>query len=312
MRPADRVRVASYPAQRGMNDDPSRHQRFELVRYSPEVARTRPVLGEGEALWIGGPGNVCDTRMKCLSAFRSLWGLHVTELSIFDLDALRRWTALRYLSIDGDERALDLTEFTELEWLVVADWWKALTLPLASTPIRRFAVWKLPGDDLSSIPAWRDLRELKLVQGRAISLEGVERFDHLEHVDIGYMRRLASVAALASCTNLCSAHFENCPRVEDWAALRRCGRLRELVLFKCGTIPSLRFLDDMPPMDSVRLIRTYVADGDMTPLIRMKQAVFDFRRGYSHHETEIQAMIHIRRGIESSSAAPDRLPDEQA
>lgn len=272
-----------------MNTCPHLPSIIEIVRYTKDLARTRPKLGEGWPLSVSGPEEICDAKLECLTAFKSIWGLHVVQASHFEPGALQRWPNLRYLAIDGADRPLDLSPFQHLEWLIT-HWRKGDLWPPEQTPMRRFAVWSPPGDDFSFVPAWSTLRILEVIRSRAISLTGVERLRELEHLGLIQASRLKSVAALAECSELKSIFFENCKRIEDIADLRGCTQLRQLVLAKCDWIDSVRFLDDMPEFDSVRLVRTYVRDGDMRPLLRAKQAIFDHKPHYSHHETQIAAM----------------------
>ena len=50
--------------------------------------------------------------------------------------------------------------------------------------------------------------------------------------------------------------------------------LRELSLNRCGTLPSIKFLHDLPKLERLAFVDTDVIDGDLSPLLRLQVGRF--------------------------------------
>lgn len=161
---------------------------------------------------------------------------------------------------------------------------------------------------------------LSLGQAKVNSLEGIEGLSALEELSLLYLRGLDSIQPLSALSELRLLKLINLPKLESMSPLTRlrylrvleldcCSRLREyevlseiaslrdLKISKCAPIPSLSFLDKMPPLEFFSFVDTNVEDGNMTPLFRQTAVGFLRKRHYSHTPEQVDAMIASRASI---------------
>ncbi len=265
----------------------------ELRPYRADMPRDAASWGEGQILSIGGLSNTCSVDLSSLDSFEMLYGLNVQNARIFDLQALYRRSELKHLAVDETIQPVDYTRFPNLEWLHLA-WNRNATLPLASSRLRRLALWSYRNPDLKGLPRWEALERLKFVQASIRALDGIEEFPALEELELHSLRNLMHVWPLGRSARLTSVRFEACRQIADIEALSQSRTLQELVMVRCGDLPSLGFISRCPSLRNVRLIKTYVADGDVSPLARLETAVFDAKAHYTHSEAQIQTLIRER------------------
>jgi protein phosphatase 1 regulatory subunit 7 len=68
-----------------------------------------------------------------------------------------------------------------------------------------------------------------------------------------------------------------------------------LAFNKCGEIPSLSFLDDLPALESFSFVDTNIADGSLAPCLRLRFAGFLDKRHYSHRRSDFSsAGTHVK------------------
>lgn len=207
----------------------------------------------------------------------------------FDLDPIRALKGLRSLTV-SDKVSLDLREFPELEELRVV-WDKGLRLEGSSSlRLLHLRQYRPKSGDLAELPMLPKLEALDLVQAPLKSLDGVERFPALRHLELAYTRTLRTLSALRT-TKLESLFFKACPKIGDYAALADVKGLRNLRINGCARIPSLKFLDQLPVLKEFRFVGTSVEDGDLTPILRLHSVGFDAKRHYSHSPKEVEAIL---------------------
>lgn len=267
---------------------------FRLIPYSPDLKANPEELREGTALFLDGPDSVCDRGLECLDGFDGVWGIHLQNARKYNIRALARLRGLRYLGLINPPKDLDCTQFADLEWLQT-DWTSGMVLPGADSRLKRLHLYGVAAQDLALMPRWQRLEVFEIVASRITALTGIERWPALTALACLRLARLRSIEAIAACTRLESVLFESCAELGDIAALGDAPALRQLAMGKCGAIDSLAFADRSSSLREIRLVKTWVRDGNMLPLLRMEVAVFDYKPYYSHSEVQI-ANLRSRRG----------------
>jgi hypothetical protein len=137
---------------------------------------------------------------------------------------------------------------------------------------------------------------LSLVQSPLISIKGVGRFSHLERLELAYLTKLESIAAVAELKNgrLEILDCEVCRKMQDHETVKEVPSLHVLRFNDCGEIPGIDFLDGMPNLREFRFVDTNVKDGNLRPLLRLDSVGFFRKKHYSHTPEEVDAIISQR------------------
>jgi len=138
------------------------------------------------------------------------------------------------------------------------------------------------------------LETLELVQSPLSSLDGIEGFQSLRHLELAYMRVLQTLSALRT-TKLESLFCEACPKLNDYAVLGELKRLRNLRLNRCAEIQNLEFLGGLALLEEFRFVGTRVRDGNLTQVLRLRSVGFDGKRHYSHTPRDVEAILRNNR-----------------
>lgn len=212
-----------------------------------------------------------------------------------DLEPLDRLEQLESLSL-SEPVPMRLSAFPYLKSF--SGTWHS-NLELDDCPhLETLRLWNLKnkGGDLRTLPLFPGLKRLCLVDTRLPSLCGLERYQLLTSLEVSYFTVLESIAEVAQLPNLVELELDTCRKIRDHHVVRHLPRLRRFLMNACGSIESLSFLNDLPPLDYFAFVHTDVKDGDLTPLLRHKGAGFFRKRHYSHTPEEIDQIHAVNAG----------------
>ena len=191
-------------------------------------------------------------------------GISLPQADRIDISGLRYLPNLEYLLVAGSNQLLDLGWFRELRELR-GDWHPRLLITSASQNLRVLAIWKYRARsrDLTELAVLPALEDLAIVQSPLISIRGVGRFRTLRRLELSYLTKLESIAAI---TELKDGQLEildcqKCRKISDHDAVKKVPCLRVVKFNDCGEIPSIAFLDDMPNLEEFRFVNTNVVGG---------------------------------------------------
>jgi len=231
-----------------------------------------------------------DDDISFLRRIPNLRGVVMPRAGKYDLKVLAELPLLRLLVLAEFTQAVNASIWPHLHELSV-DWHTRLVLPSAGTPLTNLSMWKYKGGtDLAGLPLYPNLENLFLAQGSLQSLDGVERFRALRTIECVYMPKLRRVGAIGSLT-VEAVRFQNCPQIEDLAALAACPELKSLRLSKCAPLPNLSFLDDFSKLEDFRFVNTNIIDGNLKPLLRLKSIGSLDKRHYRPSVAEVKQRI---------------------
>jgi len=221
----------------------------------------------------------------------------VPSTSQIDLSAIHVLIQLRYLSVSDNQQPLDLDAFPQLEEFR-GDWHKDLYLSSRCAALETLQLWKLrpASRDLSGLPELGALRELGLTQGSVASLNGLLRWPQLRRLELAYLRGLRSLAPAEELEALEVLYCDRCPKLSQYQGLAAAPALRDLRLNACGRIDSLDFLIEIRTLNEFRFVATDVADGDLSPLLRLEAVGFTNKRHFSHTLGQVENEISKRLG----------------
>jgi hypothetical protein len=135
--------------------------------------------------------------------------------------------------------------------------------------------------DLSEFPRLRSLASLRLQRPHIDRLEGIGGVASLPSLEVIRATKLVSLQGLEE-THLTGLVLDTCRAIRDHHIVGQVPSLEVLRMNNCGTIPSLEFVNRLPRLEEFRFVDTDVADGDLSPLLRLKAVGFLAKRGFSH------------------------------
>lgn len=141
--------------------------------------------------------------------------------------------------------------------------------------------------DLTDLFVSTKLDTLCLLEGKTVSLHGIERAPKMQYLYISYNRCLEDISALAKVKySLKSLNIFNCAKIKDFSVLYELENLEKLEIWGSNTLPSLDFVRYMPNLKTLILMNN-IADGDLTPCVHMRTAKVRNRRHYNLKDEDL-------------------------
>jgi hypothetical protein len=233
--------------------------------------------------------------LEFLSDYPEIKGVLLPEAGEIDIGGLHNLSdSLEFLLLAHSRQPLDLDAFPRLQELR-ADWHSKLRLPsdCESLRILELSGFKPKSRDLSSLQEMTSLEQLSIVRSTLTSLKGLGCFQVLRDLGLAYLSKLESIADIREIagSNLEVLSFEKCKKIADHSEVRHLVALRVLKFNDCGEMPSIDFLTQMPNLEEFRFVDTDIVDGDLKPLVDLKQVGFFARKHYTHTPEQIEAII---------------------
>lgn len=154
--------------------------------------------------------------------------------------------------------------------------------------------------DLNDLFISTELDTLRLIEGKCVSLNGIERASKLQYLDITYNRHLEDISALSQVKHsLKSLNIFNCARIKDFSVLYELENLEKLEIWGSNTIPSLDFVKYMPNLKTL-FLEINIADGDITPCLNLRSAkLMKNRKHYNLKDKDLPKAKKVIFGNES-------------
>ena len=70
-------------------------------------------------------------------------------------------------------------------------------------------------------------------------------------------------------------------QVTNFDTLSQSQTIETLRMFKCGSVPSIHFIDDMSNLKAINFVETNVLDGDLTPCLRLESVTTLDKKHYN-------------------------------
>lgn len=117
-----------------------------------------------------------------------------------------------------------------------------------------------------------NLKKLVLTKVQVSDLKDIGVLKNLEEIEINYCSKLINIHQLEECKELRKVYFESTKNIAEFTPLTSLKKLKDLTLFKCGEITSLKFIDSIPSLERLLFTETNIVDGDLKPCLRLKTA----------------------------------------
>nr|WP_240633604.1 hypothetical protein [Planomicrobium okeanokoites] len=215
----------------------------------------------------------------------SLEGPNVKNLSgVYHLKALKAFA----INDTAPSLAIDFNQLTTLEEIYGTMPSKVVAIG-SLIHLKKMQIWgyKPKGKNLKEFTDLKALEDLELISSNIISLDGIQGLKNLSRLALFRMRALTDIDAIQHLSkNLTDLEIESAKNIQDFSAIGKVQSLERLGLNNCGTIPSIRFIKQLPHLRSMRFWDTYVVDGDVSPCIGLEYTYFTNKKHYSHRLKE--------------------------
>lgn len=214
--------------------------------------------------------------LHCENEYRTMTGgPYIGTIDCFQIYGLES------LSICANKGVLNYNRIETLKSLIIGDYTGA-------------------SRDLTDLFVSTELDTLRLLEGRTVSLNGIEKAHKLQCLDISYNRCLEDISALAKVKDsLKSLNIFNCARIKDFSVLYELDNLEKLEIWGNNTIPSLDFVKYMPNLKTL-FLEINIADGDITPCLGLRSAkLMKDRKHYNLKDKDLPKARKVVFGNES-------------
>lgn len=246
-------------------------------------------------------------------------GLRVTGIA--DLSFLKDFPLLLYLEVLGQKKVntrpldglsnlrglrletpgtgLDFGCFPELE-VFVGDWHADNSNLSRCQELRQIRTWKFKprSKDLSDLAGVTRLEQLEITQSDLTSLAGVEALEDLRYLEVAYVPKLESLAALSKCgAGIRELDITNARNIRNYKPIASIEKLRRLRISYSAPMKNLKWTAGMNDLDFFSFVDTNVENGDLSPLLKLPKLRYVGsmnKRHHSHNCDDLNEILNQR------------------
>ena len=220
---------------------------------------------------------------------------HVKKVVIngpFEISGLYYLNDLEFLSYENyiKDQVLDLSCFKNIKtcYLDLSSKIEGLNT-LSEVKDIRFFHYTVKEKDLTGLSNLKQLESFFISMSNIESLTGIEEFKKLKNIEFHYLRNVTHIKEVANLSDTLEfLTFGNAKKITDFESVTALKKLKTLGFNSCGSIPSIKFINDMPNLEDLRFMSTDVIDGDMTPTMRLEYVAFSNKKHFSHTLEQIR------------------------
>jgi len=224
--------------------------------------------GAADGVCISSWHGFSATDVDFLSEVPNLRIVAVTDAAQVDISSLAKLEGLEYLAIDQASGSIDFQAFPCLAELRLLEG-KGRSLPAVGMPgLRRLALWECKEHTLQFLENYPRLEHLEIIEARRlVSMDGAENASNLTRLDVLYCPKLEAIDAVGRLVQLRSLHVENAKKIKDYASLARLTQLTRLFIKKAAELTSLDILRPLTNLESLVLRYVKIGSSDLSPLL---------------------------------------------
>ena len=209
-----------------------------------------------------------------------------------DISALSDVKTLKFLTVIGNREFRNFSEYIELEDLRV-ECHLGTVLPNANSNLEMLYLqnYKPKCRNLTSLNCYPNLIDLEINQGNILDMDGIKKLSALRKLSLFNIRSMQNIDAIVE-SEISHVHIDGSKNIQNIELFAESKNIKTLRLINCGKIKSLDFIKRFHSLEELRFVKTYIEDGDMTPLFGLKSVGFLKEKGYSHTPEQVIEMLH--------------------
>ena len=214
---------------------------------------------------------------------------HVKEMNIIgsfikNYEGLNCLNNLHVLFFGDPKTKVDISQFYELQELYV-DMNKNVVGLEKCKNLRVLKLWKYKPKtkDLTELSNLSKIEELELTQSAITSLTGISAFPKILKLGLYFCNKLESIRQITEGSlEIKELAIESCKNIKDFSEIKTLKELEKLLFTESGVIPSVRFIEELPQLNSFVFMGTTVEDGNLNPCIGLEYVAFTGKKHYTH------------------------------
>lgn len=226
--------------------------------------------------------------LNFLKEYSFLKKLDIDCINDHDYSFLGNLPNLKYLGIGLSIKQLntiDLSNQEKLETLAI-QWRKKIIGFENCTRLTSLTLVEFKEKNLQKIECLKNLVELHIKTGAIESLQGVDKLENLQNLNIGNCKKLQSIKTINHLQKLKELHLDACPNINDYDEVTDLPTLETLTLIDCGKVQSLKFIEHYQSLSKLSLLgNTVIVDGDLVPAKRIKLLE---HKHYGHYNIKLE------------------------
>lgn len=236
--------------------------------------------------------------LKFLNEFSEIKSLEIMDCASVRLPSLEKFSKLTSLGL-GDTDRKEVLSLQNLECLesVYGNWGKGI-VGLGGLMKLRFV--KFLGCTVSSLADLRlpgSVEELRLVRGSFSTLSGWALLQKLTRLWLCDLSQLGSIGDIGSAIELDFVEIEGLKKVDSFAGLGSCRKIRNLSFIGNGSIETIGWITNLTRLESLGIYRTEIRDGDLEPVLslpKLKSFGCDRKKNYRPSAKIVEESIRSR------------------
>ncbi|MEO8515930.1 MAG: hypothetical protein ABI426_04255 [Flavobacterium sp.] len=245
-------------------------------------------------------------------------GIKIIKSDGVNSNDLKRLENIRKFVNNYSSEPVDFLSFKKLEKADIL-WSKGRENILECENLESLTIHKLKLKDLKDFKKLKNLKNLSLINSSLESLEGIEDLENLESLEICINKNLNNLTSLSKLNNLKWLKLEKCSKLEDITPIKDCIDISFISILDCkkiinnevifklihlnvlainnsGEIKSIHGIEEMKNLERFIIYNSNVIDGDLKPLIRLKNlkwCKFSDKKHYNLKYEEVEKHINM-------------------
>ncbi|WP_374966069.1 hypothetical protein [Lysinibacillus sp. RS5] len=226
-----------------------------------------------------------------LSEITQLEFLDLGRKSYGNLKAVEKLVNLEYLSLEGScEESLDLSKLIKLQDFFVL-YNKKIENIFDCVNLKRLIIHHYKKKNVDEFVKLEKLKILGIWSSPIQNIDGLKDLKEIEQLKLRYLSKLESIDGIKNNSSVKELWIQNCKKVNDWEVLGTLSNLRVLTIEACGNIPSLKFLDKLEFLESIRLVsNTFIEDGKLSWLIDKESMKYFNTPIENHYDISLETL----------------------
>lgn len=228
--------------------------------------------------------------VDCLERLQNIETINIGA-AISNFDGLYRSNeGIKILLLGDITGPIDLIRMKSVEEMAIEMNKHILNLEKC-TQLKELRIWKYKKNNLIELSGLANLNSIAITQSSLVSLDGCNRMNGLEQVELNYMSKLEDLNQLAELVDTLKVlRIESCKKI-DFDFLHRLKNLEKLSLIDSGSIPNLSFVKNLPKLKFLVFSKTNVIDGDLSYCEGIEYVAFDNKKHYTHKSKDFGSQV---------------------
>jgi len=231
-----------------------------------------------------------------LSQLAGLRTIEIFNWDVKDISILEQHQQIESISLECAFKKFDFSKLTNLRYSYVR-WRPGAETLFHCTGIEYLQIDNYPFEDFTPLRELKNINNLNLLSRKLVNCTGIESLSNLEKLTLSYCTSFGDIMAIGKSNNLREINFTSCKKVNDVTDIGKLHKLTKLLMENCVSVSSVKPLLGCTALQELYLIGMSIDDGDLSPLLEIKnlqEVAIAKKRHHSHTSQEINDLLSMR------------------